>query len=42
MKITVHYYEEITDLATLNGAELGGRHYITNEGGKQYLVEILA
>ena len=42
MKIAVHYYQEITDLTVLNGAELGGSHYITNEGGKQYLVEILS
>lgn len=41
MTIPVHYYTEITDTSDLNGAEIGGKHYITNVGGKQYLVEIL-
>jgi len=42
IKIPVLYYTEITDTAQLNGLELTEGHYITNEGGKQYLVEVLA
>lgn len=40
VKIPVKHYIEITDTAQLNGIEHGEDCYITNEGGKQYLVEI--
>lgn len=43
IKITVKKYTEITDTAQLNGiAMVEGERYITNEGGKQYLVEVWA
>lgn len=42
-KIIVKKYTEITDSMQLNGVALnGGTAYITNEGGKQYLVEVWA
>lgn len=40
MRIPVLHYVEITDTAQLNGVELSEERYITNLGGKQYLVEI--
>lgn len=39
-KIPVLHYEEITDSVQLNGLEFGEKRYITNEGGKQYIVEV--
>ena len=42
MKIPVLHYTEITDTSVLNGVKLDGNSYITNEGGKQYLVEVWA
>lgn len=39
-KIAVHYYTEITGAVNADGIK--ENQYITNEGGKQYLVEILA
>ena len=41
-KIPVLHYTEITDTTQLNGVALGEEVYITNEGGKQYLVEVWA
>lgn len=42
-KIVVKHYTEITDTSLLNGVEvIEGERYITNEGGKQYLVEVWA
>lgn len=40
MKITVLHYIEITDTMRLNDIKLDDETYITNEGGKQYLVEV--
>jgi hypothetical protein len=40
IKIPVKHYVEITDTAQLNGIKHDADTYITNEGGKQYLVEI--
>ncbi len=42
MKIPVKHYVEITDTSVLNDIELNETTYITNEGGKQYLVEVWA
>ncbi len=42
MKIPVLHYTEIKDTAQLNDQEITGEHYITNEAGKQYLVEVWA
>ena len=43
IKIVVKKYTEITDASVLNGVEMvEGERYITNEGGKQYLVEVWA
>lgn len=43
MRIPVKHYTEITDTAQLNGiAMIEGEVYLTNEGGKQYLVEVWA
>lgn len=42
IKIPVLHYEEITDTAQLNDLELNEERYLTNEGGKQYLVEVWA
>lgn len=39
-KIIVKKYTEITDTMQLNDIKLDEETYITNEGGKQYLVEI--
>lgn len=39
-KIPVLHYEEVIDSTQLNGLEFGEDRYITNEGGKQYIVEI--
>lgn len=44
MNIPVRCYTEITDTMQLNELEIGGqegRRFITNEGGKQYIVEII-
>lgn len=40
VKIPVYHYTEITDSMQLNGIALGADCYLTNEGGKQFLVEI--
>lgn len=40
-KIPVRVYTEITSLVNINNLELGGNRYLTNEGGKLYLVEVL-
>lgn len=40
MKITVHYYTEVTEKMKLAQLQFG-KFYLKNEGGKQYLVEIL-
>lgn len=43
MKIAIKHYVEITDTEQLNGiAMVEGERYITNEGGRQYLVEVWA
>lgn len=42
IKIPVLHYEEITDTVQLNDIELSDTRYITNEGGKQWLVEVWA
>lgn len=42
IKIIVKKYTEITDTTQLNDIEFNDDTYITNEGGKQYLVEIWA
>lgn len=43
MKIPVKHYTEITDTTQLNGVEVvEGERYITNEGGKTFLVEVWA
>jgi hypothetical protein len=42
IRIPVLHYEEITDSAQLNGVTLGLDRFITNDGGKQYLVEVWA
>lgn len=39
-KIPVHYFTEIT--GAVNAEGIGENCYITNQGGKQYLVEVLA
>lgn len=39
-KIAVKKYTEITDATQTNGIEFNEDCYITNEGGKQYIVEI--
>jgi hypothetical protein len=41
-KIPVKHYIEITDTAQLNGVQMSDEVYLTNEGGKQYLVEVWA
>jgi hypothetical protein len=41
-KIPVKHYIEIVDTAQLNGVEMSDLVYLTNEGGKQYLVEVWA
>ena len=41
-KIPVLHYTEITDTTQLNGVEMSETVYLTNEGGKQYLVEVWA
>lgn len=40
VKIVIKHYVEITDAIQMNGLEFNEDRYITNEGGKQYLVEI--
>jgi hypothetical protein len=40
IKIPVQHYIEITDASQLNGLEFGTERFITNEGGKQYIVEV--
>lgn len=40
IKIPVKHYIEITDTAQLNGVQMSEEVYLTNEGGKQYLVEV--
>jgi hypothetical protein len=41
IKIAVQHYTEITDSSQLNGLVFDNQtRYITNEGGKQYIVEI--
>lgn len=42
MKIPVLHYTEINDETDINGIEFSDTCYITNEGGKQYLVEVWA
>ncbi len=42
MKITVLHYIEITAATQLNDVATSEGAYITNEGGKQYLVEVWA
>lgn len=42
IKIAVKHYVEITDSSQLNGLTFGEERYITNEGGKQYIVEVWA
>lgn len=42
IKIPVLHYEEITDMTDTNGIEFSDTRYITNEGGKQYIVEVWA
>lgn len=40
MKITVKHYVEITSDTQLTAIVPKGSYFITNEGGKQYLVEL--
>jgi CRISPR/Cas system CSM-associated protein Csm4 (group 5 of RAMP superfamily) len=42
VKIAVKKYTEITDATQTNGLEFNESRYITNEGGKQYIVEVWA
>ncbi len=42
IKIAVKKYTEITDTMQLKDIKLDEEAYITNEGGKQYLVEVWA
>lgn len=42
MTIPVKHYTEITDTTQLNGVALNDEVYVTNENGKQYLVEVWA
>jgi hypothetical protein len=42
IKFPVLHYVEITDASQTNGIEFGETCYITNEGGKQYIVEVWA
>lgn len=40
IKIPVLHYTEITDATQINGVTFSDTTYITNEAGKQYLVEV--
>lgn len=42
VKIPVLHYVEITDTVQLNGVAISENTYVTNENGKQYLVEVWA
>lgn len=42
MKIPVKHYTEITEATDTNGIEFGEFKYITNEGGKIWIVEVWA
>lgn len=40
IKIPVHHYIEITKQTNTVALSLASEYYITNEGGKKYLVEV--